>query len=267
MKRNKLALCLILVAAVALCTACGKANLLDGAENNLQLYRWDGEQSLRYWVYKEDAEPIIRSLKQAKAKAVENWSVEQAGTPCYGLDISSADGWGIKALCTNGYWIDDQGKAWTFDVDFEQLIRETPWAKAGEPSQFRALPCIRWLAQAGDRWNEQYLEPVLLEEPPQDITMTLLQKEGEALQVTLHNGGTAQWAYGMYWHLEVLVDETWYRVPELPGNWGVNDLGYLLPAGESRTETFYLRENIYGDLPPGQYRLVFYGMIAQFALE
>ena len=267
MMRRMLVLCLFLAAVTALCTACGNNNLLDGAENNLQLYRWDGEQTLRYWVCNEDAAPVIRALRQNKAKAVENWSVEQADTPCYGLEISTADGWGIQALWTNGYWIDQEGQVWNFDFDFEQLIRETRWTKAEAPSDFRALSCIRYLAQNGERWNTEYLESAPEDEPPADISMTNLQKAGECLTVTLTNDSATEWTYGRYWHFEVLAEDHWYIVPELPGNWAFTDLGYLLPSGENRTEIFYLRENTYGDLPPGQYRLVFYGMTVEFTLE
>ena len=264
MKKKALFVCLL--AVLLLLCACGRNDLLKKAGNNVRIYRWDGEKTVDYWNYEiKKGRPVVKALKAVPAKKAPDWTADLAETPLYGVSVDTSDGTGLKALWTGGYWIDEAGNAWTFDFDFEQLIADTEWHSVQEHAGI-GVPCSRYAAQNGDSWNPAFLNPAEEPKAPAKVSMTLTAQTDEAVTVTLQNEGSAQWMYGEYWQLHVLLEDGWYNVPAIPGNWGFIDIGYLLQPGQTVEKTFRL-DVMYGDLPAGQYRVVLSGLTAEFVQE
>lgn len=264
MKKKALFFCL-LTTLVLLC-ACGRNDLLKRAGNNVNIYRWDGEKTVNYWTYgSEKGRQVVRSLKKVRARKAPDWTAQQAELPLYGISVDTANGEELEALWTGGYWIDQEGNAWTFDFDFERLIADTQWHSVREYDHI-SVPCCRYVAQNGDSWNTAFLNPAEEPQIQPGISMTVKEQKADAIVVELRNDGSAQWKYGEHWKLEVSVEGHWYDVPTLPGNWAFPDIAYLLPPGQAAEEIFRL-DTMYGDLPAGQYRVVFKGLTAEFTLE
>lgn len=264
MKKKVLLFCLL--AGLLLLCLFGRNNLLKGVGNNVTLYRWDGEKTMGYWNYEiEKGKPVIKALKRVRAGKAPDWTADLAEIPLYGISVNTFDGTGLDALWTGGYWIDEEGNAWTFDFDFEQLIADTQWHSTREYEGI-AVPCYRYAAQNGNSWNTTFLNPADEPKPPAKVSMNLTEQTAEAVTVTLRNDSSAQWQYGEHWQLEVAVEDGWHNVPAIPGNWGFIDIGYLLQPGQTAERTFRL-DVMYGDLPTGQYRVVFNGLTAEFTLN
>ena len=115
-------------------------------------------------------------------------------------------------------------------------------------------------------WNAELMSPVT-EEPsaPEGITLEIAF-EGEKIDAVFKNEGTKRWNFGESYSVQVNLDGAWYYVPTDPvTNWVFNSIGYTLEAGGDWEETYSL--NMYGELPTGLYRLVVYGLTAEFTVE
>jgi len=88
--------------------------------------------------------------------------------------------------------------------------------------------------------------------------MELISWHNEIVTVNFRNNSSDDWSYGEGFFLQVLLDGVWYEVPFFPGSWGFLAVGHIVRSGEEREQTYNLA--IYGELPPGKYRLVSYGM-------
>lgn len=203
--------------------------------------------------------------EKSAGKEGPDWTAQQAELPLYGISVDTANGTGLKAFWTGGYWIDQEGNAWTFDFDFERLIADTQWHSVREYDHI-SVPCCRYVAQNGDSWNTAFLNPAEEPQIQPGISMTVKEQQADALVAELRNDGSAQWEYGEHWNLEVSVEGHWYDVPTLPGNWAFHDIAYPLSPGQAIEEIFRL-DTMYGDLPPGRYRVVQNGLTAEFTLE
>lgn len=253
--------------ALAGCSGTAKGNtLVENASPNtsaLALYVYDGETVTAGYLYDSIAEKrILDEISSVNVKKVNGWSPKQVTLPVYGLEIGGLDGQGIQAAWSNGYWIAQDGTAWQFDYDFGALETDGGWTDERVWETASVLPCARILSQDGDGWNPLMLSPAGELSPPEDITMELVRQTDDTLEVELSNGGSGEWLYGVAFSIHVRLEGTWYIVPVTPGEWGFVAIGKILPAGETREETYKLI--MYGELPAGEYRLVVEGMTAGF---
>ena len=66
---------------------------------------------------------------------------------------------------------------------------------------------------------------------------------------------TGELTYGDDFTLEIQQGDAWESIPVIvKGDYGFNSIAYTIPAGES-TETRMSWEWLYGELPPGEYRI------------
>lgn len=104
------------------------------------------------------------------------------------------------------------------------------------------------LAGCGER-DEQVIEcyggPVL----------EIMKVSPEGISYVLNNYGAAPITFGAAQGLEVLRDGSWQDLEPLQGDIAVIAILYELAPGGVRDCGFYWQD-IYGTLPPGQYRLV-----------
>ena len=258
--------------ALTLCmTACDRSisnELMSGASPDtsaLVLYTYDGDTVSRTFIFDSDAvKGILDKLDAVEAVESENWSLDDITLPIYGLEIGSMDGTTISTAWTNGYWITQDGAIYRYDYDFAELAQDDLWTDNTEFPSFAVFPCARILTQDESGWNRTLLTPIPELTPPSGVTMTLKSWEENAVNVSIANESGTEWTYGEYYNLHVLLDGVWYDVSPVPGNWGFNDIGYMMQEGETNDITYYL--TMYGALPAGTYRLTVEDLSVQQAI-
>ena len=262
MKKKALFFCLL--AGLLLLCLFGRNNLLKKAGNNVHIYRWDGEKTVGYWTYEiKKGRPVVKALKKVRARKAPDWTADVAEIPLYGISVDTFNGRDRKALWTGGYWIDEEGNAWTFDFDFEQLIADTEWHSTREYEGI-AVPCYRYVAQNGDSWNPVFLNPADQPTVQAGVSMTIKTQEKDTIRAEIRNDGSAAWQYGAGDGLQVLLDDVWYVVPSV-NSFDIPAIAFILAPGDAREITYNLTR--WGDLPAGQYRIEQNGLTAEFTLE
>ena len=252
-------------------TACGRPvsnGLMEGASPStsaLTLYHYDGEAVSFSYIYDAPAiQSLLDELDAVKATKAEKWSLEDISPPIYGFNINATDGWGIFAAWSNGYWIKQDGTAYKFNFDFAELEKKYPSSGKQNFPSFSIFPCAYFLTQDESGWNDALLTPAKEKFPSTGVTMTLESWGKTTVTVNITNNGAEDWMYGEYFGLEVSLNGVWYEFPATPGNWGFNDIGFILKSGETQNKTYNL--TMYGEFPPGTYRLVAFDLSAEATL-
>lgn len=251
-------------------TGCGGGNrlLADASPSSsvLTLYRYDGETALWADLWNlEEEEALLDALSAVEAKKAPEWTPAMVTLPVYSLTIGRTDGWALEAVWSNGYWIDQEGAAYRFDCDWEELLSGCSLTDTRSQPSATGLSGFRYLVQQGDTWFPDRMAPAGELEAPEGVSMALAGREGDTLTVAYTNSGTERWEYGLDYDIQVLLDGAWYNVPCVPGNWVTLSVACIVSAGESREETYWLEP--YGDLPAGQYRLAAEGMTVEFTVD
>lgn len=259
--------------ALSLC-ACGggKGNDLfktaSPETSVLELYICSDSGSIRRLsMYEDDPErEIIDKLAAVTAKPAPDWTAKDVTMPVYAIETGRNDDQpgDFEAAWSNGYLITPDGSAYKFDFDFAALETDCQWRDREEGLAIGRLPCSHALSLCGDEWISSMLTPAKELTPPEGISLTLDSVEGDKISVTLCDDSGEEWTYGTYYHLEVLLDGGWYRLPTFSG-YGFNDVAIFLHAGESSQEHYWTVP--YGTLPAGTYRIVVEDMAAEFVLE
>ncbi len=240
--------------------ACGGGNtLLSGAdvENSaLSLYYYDGMDTVRGHIFdKGQRKEILDKLSAVSVKPVEVWSPTDVTAPIYGIMYINEKGVFESAVWSNDLWITERGEAYRFDYDVASLYNSYEWQSVDTWSGSAVLPCSHALTNVDGVWDPTWMTPATELITAEGHAIELVEWGDSAVTVKLINQSGEEWMFGEYYHLEVNLDGTWYRVPTAPGeNWVVHDLAYILPDGEDMEMTYSLM--CYGDLPAGHYRLV-----------
>lgn len=244
------------------------ADLLANASpetSALAFYTYDGETVEQRYLFEEaETERLLGALSAVTLTEAADWSPADLAAPIYGIEIGGQDGWTVQGAWSNGTWIAQDGTAYRFDYDFSTLTEKYSWSEATEWQTTTILPCARFLAQAVDGWHTEWMTPSATLVAPAGITARLIQNDAESVTIALTNNSGSDWTYGEDFSLQVLLDGVWYNVPEMPGNWAFNTLGYSLPAGETTERTYRL--DLYGSLPAGTYRLETEGLTVEFRI-
>lgn len=230
----------------------------------LYSYDKDGGRA-RITFNQKDEHAILDRLSAVKATPVTDWTADKVSLPVYGIEIGSMDGPGISAAWSNGYLIMRDGSVYKFDFDFSALGTDYEWEPSHDITSMSGMPCGRLLSEGPDGWIAPHLAPVDPLTPPEGISMALKEQTKDTLTVELTNSSSAEWCYGEYFSLNVHLNGVWYDVPVLDDkNYAFTDIGILLFAGESHEKTYSL--SMFGDLPEGRYRLVVFGLSAEFTI-
>ncbi len=262
-------LCIVSLLSLFGCGNAGGNDLWDEASpgtSAMHFYRFDeagGYGSITF--DQTDEGRILSRLSAVDANPVSDWTAEKVTLPVYGIEIGTRDGMGMLAAWSNGYLILRDGSVYEYNFDFSALETDYKWEYSRAPVSLSAMPCGRLLSEGPDGWIADRLSPAVELTPPEEITMILKEQTANKLTAVLANNGSTEWMYGEYFSLQVLLDGVWYNVPVLDDkNYGFNDIGIILPAGESTEKTYSL--DSYGALPAGTYRLAMYGLSAEFSL-
>lgn len=257
---------LMLCVVMAACGVRGNT-LMEGAavgNSALAVYYYDGTDTARRHMFDTDQiRQVLYELAAVSVKRVEDWSPRELGAPMYGLCMMKEDGRPLAAVWSEGLWITQDGQAYAFDYDSGALWEAGEWKSSDTWSGQMAIPCqhaMTYMDGAGDApWDGSW-DPTWMTEgweltAPEGVSMELVEWGDTSVTVKLLNHSGQEWAFGEYYHLEVLLDGVWYQVPTAPGeNWMVHDIAYMLPDGGDMEMTYSLV--CYGDLPAGHYRLV-----------
>ena len=260
MKKILTALIVLLTLALPL-TACDKTPVSNGLMANaspstsaLTVYSYKGDTVSRSHIFDAPAiNSLIAELDAVKAVKTDEWTLDDITVPIYGFEIGKTDGFSIRAAWSNNYWITDTGDVYKFKFNMAELFEKYPGKDARKYINFTIMPNAYYLTQDENGWSDTLLKPISELTPPEDITMTLKSWDKDKVTVCFTNNGDTEWMFGEHFGLMVDISGVWHSIPTTPDNWGFNDIGYILPPGETREKEYLLI--MYGDLPAGTYRL------------
>lgn len=235
----------------------------------LEFFVYDGENSKLWYLFNNSQEnEILKAISAVPAEKTEDWSPELFTAPAYGFEIGDTDGWSLEAVWSNSYWITQDGEAYRFDYDFGTFLDKYDWSDERVFSAAVILPCAHIICRDGDNWYADRLSPpytYIDEAAPDYISAELVGQTEDKITVKYTNSGSEEWMYGLHFSVDVLLDGEWYSVPTISGNWGFNDIGLILMPEQPREEVYDL--SMYGELPPGQYRISANGCIVEFTVQ
>ena len=232
----------------------------------LAFYQYDGKAVTREFLFDtKEVKKVLKELSKVRIKEALDWSPEQVTAPIYGVDIGGKDGYTVFGVWSNGYWITEDGMAYEYDYDFEKLAKDYKWESPDSFSSLTILPNARHLMLHDGKWYPKMMMPASEKDAPAGIELTIAKRTTDMLTAEIKNNSGREWFFGEYFSLEVNVDDNWYRVPEMPGNWAFHDIGLILPSKETTDMEYPLK--MYGELPAGKYRLVVEDMTAEFVIE
>jgi len=216
-------------------------------------YVFDGETVLSKIVF-HDAQSIANELQSVPAQRARDWTLDDITLPIYGIRMSGAFGRGFWVAWSNGYWITQTGNAYRFDFDFEEFIERQHWENSRSHTNFTWFPNAVFLTRDEEGWRDTLLTPATELNPPEGIEMALVSNANDAVTFTITNKNNIGWTYGTPFRLDVLLGDIWYEIPAMPVNFAFASILLYVGAGQTETKTYNIA--MYGDLPPGMYRLV-----------
>ena len=232
----------------------------------LALYQYDGTEVTREFLFDtKEVKKAVKELSKVAIKEAADWTPDKVTMPVYGVDIGGKDGCTVFGVWSNGYWITEEGAAYEYDYDFGKLVHDYKWESPDSFTNVTVLPCARHLMLKDGKWYPQIMSPAPEKDAPVGIALTIAGQTTDMLTAEIENNSGNEWFFGEYFSLEVKVEENWYLVPPVPGNWAFHDIGLILSSKDSTEMEYHLR--MYGELPAGEYRLVVEELTAEFTIE
>jgi len=247
-----------------LTVACDTASndLMEGASPStsaLALYQFDGETVTRAFVFEENlVRQILDELGSVRATELDDWSLNDITLPIFGFRMGTYSGETISVAWSNGYWITQDGRAYSFDFDFDELQQDYDWTSRDSFTSFTVFPNARLFVQDDNGWDSRFLTPAPPIVSPAGIIMTLNSWEDNIVSVDITNNNDVEWMYGQSFALHVFIGGVWYEVPTEGGNWAFTAEGLIVPPGETIEHIYNLQ--MFGNLPYGIYRIFGYGL-------
>lgn len=229
----------------------------------LEFFVYDGENTKLWYLFNNSQEKeILKAISAVPAEKAEDWSPELFTAPAYGFEICDTDGWALEAVWSNGYWITQDGEAYRFDYDFGTFLDKYDWSDESAAM----LPCAHIICRNGDKWYADRLSPPYIDEvAPDYISAELVEQTENNITVKYTNSGSEEWMYGLHFSVDVRLDGEWYSVPTITGHWAFSDIGLILMPEQPREEVYDL--SMYGELPPGEYRVSANGCTVEFVVS
>ena len=250
---------------------------------SLSLVVFDGENTIvsdsvirseeEYHNLQSLARQVISSYEGAKTTS---WTKQDLQYPIYSLTIcpnviGQSNPPGETVVWSGGYLFTSSGDVYMCGMDFEPLMepdleclrqREVNDTELSDLSAFRPLFC------ANGGWDAEYLTPAEHSDMyPEDCINAEFKELSDRngyfwATIELSNTGGQNWRYeSRIADVEVLVGGTWYMVPRDPGV--IAFAGMVVTYNDSLapgiTQTIGATIGPYGELPPGEYRLVING--------
>ena len=271
--------CLLpLFALLILLSACGSNELFKNAapENAVMLLTVSDKSGTRQYQLSYDSaeREILDKLSSVSAKPIE-WTPDELEYPVYSLETGSKDRTWFNVGWNGGVLLTSDGSAYSFDFEFDKLIDGYNWSEK-EQYDFPTSSCQRLLCERDGKWYvENMIKPekisYLRTYSPVDgvsleITEITPKDDSYTISAVIRNNSGEEFFFGKYYRLEVKLDGEWYYAPTLPDRpLFVENIGLVLDDGGSMDMSYSLWN--WGKLPAGSYRLVVYGMTAEFTIE
>ncbi len=272
MKLSRLFTAILLCLVSLVSTGCAKQepnHLLNNASpetSALSFYQYSEDSSASYIIFDtKTVEEIVNQLSKITAKEVEGWSYDDITFPIYGLEIGGKDDFSVNVAWSNGYWITQEGGIYSYDFDFSTLLDQYDWEQREGSMNLTYFPCASRLLKDERGWNQKLLTLAPDLNAPEGITANLESMDKDTMVVSYTNHSGKEWVYGTYYHLEVLLDGSWYLIPTEGSNWGFNDIAYVVLEDTTSEQTYHLTP--YGTLPRGTYRFVAFDLAIDFTIE
>lgn len=234
--------------------------LLEENIRSLELKVYNGQNITEQVIFDEEALNEIQSMiSVVPAEKAEEWSPRQIKLPVYGFEIIDDSDLDLEAAWSDGYWITQDGEAYSFDFDFETLKGSYEWKyEKVWDHKIAGMPCAFFLCRDESGWITDHLEAAEdTIEMPENITAELADQNDDTITVRLSNNSDDEKVEGWLYNEAFRIDyfnEKWYPVPCMPGKRYPSRGGLILFPGESAEITCFL--DMYGGLPAGKYRLV-----------
>ena len=266
---KKIIIYVICISALLALSGCGNkqdCKLLENASpetSAMSFYYFDGEKTIVKWLYDQEKEKkIIDEINKLHTQSVDFDIANSTIDSCYGLEIVDKEGYEIWLTYIDGIWLLKNCATYKAEYDFKALYESIPetdtdsWDSGiGMPnSAILGQNDVRFYAKAQDLSNEK-----------NGIVLSITSIEDGIVTVKVQNNTDNDFEYGEYYSLQKEVDGQWYTLPVKLSNFGFNDIGIILGAGESREEKCDI--SIYGGLQAGHYKLEKEGMATDFYVE
>ncbi|MDE6708910.1 MAG: hypothetical protein K2J76_00290, partial [Oscillospiraceae bacterium] len=218
----------------------------------------------------KDIAEILSIISANPAERAEDWSGRMVTSPMFGISATDVPGWAAEGVWSNGYWITQTGEGYRLDLDMDLLkkiiVQCTEKSESLEDIPIAWQPCGTYLCRDENGWIAEHMVHAYdfnySAEFTENVTAEITEQTENSITLEYTNNGEKEWMYGEHYNLDVQLDGEWYDVPTQPGNWVFTDVGYILPAGETRLETYDFL--MYGDLPAGRYRITANGFVFEF---
>ena len=229
---------------------------------------FDGETTLRRESRRDidNMLSVIEELSSVPAARVTGWTISDITLPIFGFRLGTWRGESIRAAWSNGFLITRSGDVYRFDFDFEEFNERQRWSMFRD-SEFAGMgmPNQRQLALDDEGWHTRFLAPAVeLADPPEGIEMALVSNTNYGVTVAITNHNEDYWFYGLDYGVHMLLDGVWYNIPMVDYKF-IQDIGLILGAGQTDVRTYSL--HMYGELLPGTFRLVVFGMYVIFDFD
>ncbi len=228
----------------------------------LAFYSYDGSTTtVRFLFDKGQKMEIINNISKLKATPVADWSLSKGDIPFYGVEIYGDDDY-LSVLFAGGHVILGDGRVYEMNYSFQGYDGKYAWSET-EYYGGMYMPCSHYAVLGQTGWKKE-----LMNESDRVVNERLVVKEifslDKTVEVEITNNMGMDWSYGEYYDFEVLIDDTWYKVP-IAESYAVNDIAYILPMGETQTRKYDLGP--FGELPNGRYRLIIDGADVSAAMN
>ncbi len=264
----------VLLAAfvVSVLAGCGSSvntkevtEYLDAASvetSALVFYVYDGSTTtVRFLFDKDQEKEILKAVSRPKAMPVADWSPSKGDAPFYGIEIYGTDS-SLTVFFADGHVILGDGRAYEMDYSFQGYEGRYAWRETNYYGGMY-MPCSHYVVLGRSGWKTE-----LMNESDRVVNERLVMNEISSsngiVEVKITNNMGMEWRCGEYYDLEVMIADTWYKVPIIE-SYAVNDIAYTLPMGETHTGKYDLSH--FGDLPKGRYRLIVEGSDVCAAME
>lgn len=243
------------------------AGLLAGASPQtsvLQLYYYDGEQvTVRTLSRKGKEQELLDGLNSLNAEEVSADRLAEWEVPCYGLWIGGKDGYDLCVAYANGLWLNQDGKLYAVEADFETLWKQLEGRDEENDRNVLSFPNAGILGKKDVR----FLLPVDAEavESPEGVSMAVTEYRDGIATVSIDNQSGDGIEYGEAYGLQKEIEGRWYELPMAVTNVGFADIAMVLNDQGQAEETCDL--TIFGELGEGNYRLIKDDMAAEFFLD
>ena len=238
----------------------------------------------QYVMTSDEGKELIEAIHKfnlCRGVKVNNWTKDKITYPIYALTVRPEKfkgplEIGETVVWTNGYLITSSGDVYKCSPDFSPFLEadDNDYVSVTELNDISHTRTFRPLTYANCQWNTDLLVPSGntpdKRAPGVEAEVTEVGELSSLpfITISLKNTGDTKWNYedySLFIALEVNVDGEYYYIFHDPT---IDDdirtiPGYSNVIEPSCEDTLEISLGFYGILPPGDYRIIIYGMTGE----